>query len=106
MADVVAVGFVSANGLEQMRDILSARYPDIRWRLGESHYEGDYLKGSTPEKVAVRIIHEASRYCAEVYFPLSDDARPTLPDADKRAFMQWMEAALLAAIKATDIVPS
>ena len=106
MDDVVAVGFVSALGLEQMRDVLSARYPDMCWRMGESHYEGDYLKGRTPEQVAVRILHEASRYCAEIYFPLSEDAKPALPDADKRAFMQWLEAELLAAIKAMDIVPS
>jgi hypothetical protein len=106
MDDVIATTFASTLSLEKMRDTLSMHFANMHWRMGESYYEGDYVKGATPEAVGVRILREADRYCAETYFPLTSDAEPMLSDAQKRAFMQWLEQQLLAAIHATDIAPA
>jgi hypothetical protein len=106
MDDVIATSFSSTLGLEQMHAVLSARFTRMNWRMGESHYEGDYVKGATPDKISVRILEEAGRFCVETYFPLSQDATPLLSDAAKREFLLWLEQQLLVAIGAAELRPA
>ncbi len=103
MDDVVAKSFVSPLSLDEMFEALSARVSGVSWNMGESGYEGDYVKGVTSEDVTLRILKEGGNFCVEVYFPLSDDAKPLLAAADKRAFMKRLDGHVLTAVKAKNV---
>lgn len=105
MDDVLSIDFVSPLTLDEMHATLTSRFADTRWRLGESFYEGDYVKGETPDGVAVRVLRQGGEYSAETYFPLTEEARRLFSDSQKTAFMLWLRTDVLEALQATSVRP-
>ena len=106
MDDVAAIGFASALSLEAMRDALDEGISGVAWSMGESHYEGDYVRGRTQDEVKLRILAEADGFCIEVYFPVDDDGRSRLADPRKHEVMRWLEARVLPVLQARDSRPA
>lgn len=106
MDNVFSKTFDSTLTLDQMLALLSAKVTGVEWGIRESEHEGRYVKGLTTEGVKIRILSEGTRFSAEVYYPLSPDAKPLLSDAEKRSFSKRLDAHVLAAIKATNVTDS
>ena len=106
MDDVCATSFASDADLPRMLEALRARMPGFEWRMGESHFEGDYVRGVDAAGVKLRILAEGGRYCVEAYFPLHDDARSAMTDEAKRAILARIEVELLPAVGARDPKPA
>jgi hypothetical protein len=106
MDDVVATSFISPLTLDEMHAALAANVPGVTWSMGESHYEGNHVRGHTPQDVDLRILAEAGRFCIETYFPLHDDSTSLMDDAKKVAFVLWCAARILPAVQASDCRPA
>jgi len=106
MDNVVSKTFDTALTLDQMLALLTAKVTGVEWSIRESDSDGRYIKGLTKEGVKLRILTEGTKFSAEVYFPLSPDAKPLLSDADKRSFLKRLDAHVLAAVKATNVTSS
>ena len=53
-----------------MVSILRKKIPSIEWRMGDSHYEGFYVRGTTKDRIKIKITKEdgPGEYHLGIYF--------------------------------------
>ena len=72
----MAMIFLSKLDIKSMISTLREKIPSIDWRMGDSHYEGFYVKGHTKDGIKLKITEDdgPGKYYLGIYFYGTDHA--------------------------------
>ncbi len=101
MEDVVHRSFASEMPIALMEKPLVTA-GGLDWQSRETHDDGFYLRGLTPNGVKVRLLARADRFAVEVHFPIGA-GWTRFTDEQKREFIAWLSSHVLAAVGAKDV---